>query len=217
MFADVLSFDCANKTLAWFRAFIIVDADRIFRQLESEYITATDPAVKESIAAKYKVIACNVVVPVDYGVVDLVGGALQSETNDICRARAVRWLTDSIAPTSPNTIVLVEDQPPFNQSSIPVQHQLMALYANCDVRVVSPKLKNTIQFSGMEYGRFLATASSSYNANKQHSVANFIKLIDVFGLKLHITTVKLDDIADAFMQAMTLFAGNKIVSAIKYK
>ena len=217
MFRDVLSFDCASKTLAWFRCAMIVDADRIFRQLESEYATAANSDSRESIAAKYQVIASNVVVPIDYGVVDLGGGALGSEINDITRARAVRWLVDSIAPATPNTIVLVEDQPPFNQSSVPVQHQLMTLYANCDVRVVPPRLKNTIQFTGMEYGGFLVAATSSYNANKQHSVANFIKLVGVFGLKLHITAVKLDDIADAFMQAMTLFGGNKIKSSAQYR
>lgn len=66
---------------------------------------------------------------------------------------------------------------------------------------IQPALKNKICIGGVAHYDFLKAKSSNYGANKAHSVALFLKLLQLLGMPAP-QDKKLDDIADSVIQAL---------------
>jgi hypothetical protein len=107
--------------------------------------------------------------------------------------------------------VLVEYQMSVNDKSRCVSNGILYHYScvpGVSVSLVGPTLKNKICFSEdetLEYGTFIEKYASKYTANKNHSKANFLYWLDTHNLtnlvrKNNIEKKNIDDIADAFMQ-----------------
>ncbi len=90
---------------------------------------------------------------------------------------------------------------PLNAADIPED-----LLSDTKICIVTPSLKNAYQIDPStdgEYQTFIEKYNSNYNANKAHAIHNFKYFIKSRGLSHTIMNIpnKLDDIADAFMQA----------------
>lgn len=103
--------------------------------------------------------------------------------------------------------VLVEYQMPANDKSRCVSQQIVYHYSgNVDVSLVGPSLKNKVCFSqddSLSHGAFMERYASKYTANKNHTKANFLHWLDMYDQVDVIEGIKkqnVDDIADAFMQ-----------------
>lgn len=107
--------------------------------------------------------------------------------------------------------VLVEYQMSANDKSRCVSQQILYHYSclpGVNVELIGPTLKNKVCFSSdssLEHGTFMAKYASKYTANKNHSKSNFLYWIKRQGIsKLiqenNIPKKNVDDVADAFMQ-----------------
>lgn len=111
-------------------------------------------------------------------------------------------------------IVLIENQMNANDKSRCVMNQIA--YHYCDryeIQIVGPSLKNKIHFTNeLQYGNFSGKYMNNYDANKNHSEANFLHLLTNMNL-LHllkdIQKKNYDDIADAVMQIYGWFKYDK--------
>lgn len=107
--------------------------------------------------------------------------------------------------------VLVEYQMSVNDKSRCVSQQIIYHYScipGINVQLVGPTLKNKVCFSPdetLEHGTFMAKYSSKYTANKNHSKSNFLYWLELNKMsemlkENNIAKKNVDDIADAFMQ-----------------
>lgn len=110
----------------------------------------------------------------------------------------------------PQTI-LVEYQMSANDKSRCVSQQIVYHYScmsNTIIDIVGPSLKNKVSFSTKEelsHGFFMAKYASKYTANKNHCKANFLYWLSIHGLsdileKNSIAKKNIDDASDSFMQ-----------------
>jgi hypothetical protein len=128
-----------------------------------------------------------------------------------------------------DTIVVIEHQPPSignkfekktNTKSTAVAYQLAFNYATCEPAFVDPKLKNNIELAPhLRFDIFLDVAKTryknlkdaKYHARKDHSKANFLYLLDKFGLSHHVRGIPaavMDDAADSFIQIFAYLRTN---------
>jgi hypothetical protein len=105
--------------------------------------------------------------------------------------------------------VLIEYQMSANDKSRNVSQQLV--YHYCDkaqTHLVGPTLKNTIDLSkdgSLSYGSFIGKYASKYTANKNHSKENFkhyLKMTETEDILKNIKKKNYDDMADAFTQIL---------------
>lgn len=145
------------------------------------------------------------------GVHDILGGPT-SDFNDAARAKKLRNFLDSHEIINENIAVdeiIIEHQPPrcgkfgaaSNAKSIAVSSQLLFYYANSNVSLVSPKLKNKY-YAGS--GLALCDFGDTYTGRKKHTKANLLFLAGAYRFTHAITAPKpmLDDLADAFIQVV---------------
>lgn len=152
-----------------------------------------------------------------YGVVDVLGGLNTDSVGLVYRSRCLKSTLDNLLRDDDidnDTIVLIEDQPKAkNFKSSGIQSQLCLYYADNDIYLMDPKKKNKINFTPeLTHEKFLEAYTDSYDANKMHSTANFIHLIENLGIGLNIFNTiddsNYDDLADSFMQIMVfIFEG----------
>ncbi len=168
----------------------------------------------------------------DIGARDLLGKQKISETTEIQRTRILYdFLQNSRvrADAIQGARTIIEHQPPkvgfgpaarTNNVSTVVAHQLAFYYINNDPVFIDPKLKNNIALrDDLTYGRFLEEAKKKYKSakdikyysRKNHTKANFLYLVELFGLEhilANIPKSMLDDAADATMQVFAYIANN---------
>jgi len=143
--------------------------------------------------------------------VDLVPGVADDDIPTVQRVRAVvRYIKTRVRPAIEKFIppeepfrAVVEFQMGPNAKARVVASSLITLFAEEDVIIVGPSLKNKVH--ACEEGRlcyFTPRYSSAYSANKAQAKFNFLKLEEVFGTNIPATKPASlrGHIADSFMQ-----------------
>ena len=90
---------------------------------------------------------------------------------------------------------------------------LIAIFADYDVVLVNPSLKNKIYLSEEgKHKHFIKKYSQLYSANKAHAKYNFMLIEQIFGSPQSIansSNANKGHIADAFMQILPVLAGDR--------
>lgn len=104
-------------------------------------------------------------------------------------------------------ILLIENQPSFNDKSRTAFNQIIYAFSKNDIykiKVMNPMYKNFIYFSqDLKHYNFIKKYANNYLANKNHTKENFLYFLEKFNMKDKIKKIKkknYDDIADSFMQ-----------------
>lgn len=180
----ILSFDCANRSLAV--CYVSID-------------TKTIPADNRTASYHPSIDNCK-----------LLKAAVYDVTNDTdtvkrtCALKKVLCEVDAGIDDKVD-IVLIEYQMSLNDKSRCVSQQLVYHYVDtARVYLVGPSLKNTVYFSPeLKHSYYTGKYMSKYTANKNHAKANFLAWINVNNYTVMIKSIakkNIDDIADAFMQ-----------------
>lgn len=199
----VLSFDCANRSLA----VCYLDINENFFKEMSLTLLKKESDTKEKIIS----LVDNYAIIHILKVFDLTKGNkcdTVERTNKL--KRCLFELDELIASneTKENKIdtVLVEYQMSANDKSRCVSQQILYHYANlpCKLYLVGPTLKNKVFFKqDLDHGTFMSKYSSKYTANKNHTKENFLYWLKIYNKTDIVKDIKkknMDDIADAFMQ-----------------
>jgi hypothetical protein len=229
-----LSWDCANKSLAW--SFLEIDT-RIYSRLWLLYddlVNLIDTQMGAGYSMQMAKGACTqkiryddefigllrgildsmiyftdqFVVYLDLGVQDILNGKKVSDTTEIERTRALRDFLVKIPPGQFTTII--EHQPnrigtKTNNKSSAVSYQLALYYIDSDPVFIDPKLKNNIALHpDLELAKI--TGGSKYLIRKTHSKKNFLYLLDVFGLRHLIKGIPNNVLDDLADSTMQIFA-----------
>jgi hypothetical protein len=195
----ILSFDCANRSLAV--CFISINLNL--------------PEGSDIDDKKYaqKCINNNYVKIHIIKVFDLTKG---KKTDTILRMSLLKDCLNNIDKLVTKSGVkidqiLIEYQMSANDKSRCVSNGILYHYScipDAKVSLVGPTLKNKICFSNddmLDHGTFMEKYASKYTANKNHSKENFLYFLNIHGLtnliqENNIAKKNIDDIADAFMQ-----------------
>jgi len=204
-----LGFDCGTKSLGY----SLVTYNYPLAKKIKERINLTDCTTISE--ARERLIELNelskqLIVMRACGVLDLVPG---KKNKDISTVERVRGLINEIRQTiNPHVVdlgdvalnVVVEFQMGINAQSRHIESALIALYADCNVIIISPVLKNKIILpddpkSNQCY--FFEANLSNYVANKKHCVYCFTRISKLFEFELpKLSAHKMRDLADSFMQ-----------------
>ena len=226
-----LGFDCATKTFAFSLSRIDLDAfaagrDRIrqqtravlevLRRAEALADAAAAAHIVGEVAASAAALEAETrdfVRIVDGEVVDLFPGRADEEISTVERIRAVaRYIAGRVRPAVAAAVpagerirAVVEFQMGPNARARAVSAALITLFAEDDVIIVGPTLKNRVATS--EAGRYCYFAErykTSYSANKAHAKHNFAALEATFGTSIPPTTpaAMRGHIADSFLQVI---------------
>jgi hypothetical protein len=123
-------------------------------------------------------------------------------------------LPSAVAPPAPR--VLIEYQMGQNPSARAVANALVVLFADHDVWLVGPSLKNTVNFS-TPYSAFVGQYRTAYTANKAHAAHNFAEVERLFGTAIPPgPAAARGHMADSFMQALAFVASNYEKNAAKF-
>ena len=99
--------------------------------------------------------------------------------------------------------VLIEFQMGANPKARMIFAALIAIFADYDVELVNPSLKNKIYFSEEgKHKHFIKKYSQLYSANKAHAKYNFEFIEKKIGSPIKATNTEKGHIADAFMQIL---------------
>ena len=99
--------------------------------------------------------------------------------------------------------VLIEFQMGANPKARMIFAALIAIFADYDVELVNPSLKNKIYFSEEgKHKHFIKKYSQLYSANKAHAKYNFEFIEKKIGSPIKATSTEKGHIADAFMQIL---------------
>lgn len=210
MSRDFLSWDCANRTLAW--SFITIDthilsklsilADNISELCGDKDLSKVlqQPEFVEDllfIVGYARMFLREFISYKSIGVRDILKGKKVNETNDIERTVALHsFLTQQTELNPGSQTTIIEHQPAkigtkTNTLSTAVGSQLAFYYVNCNPILISPKLKNNITFrEDLTYDAFLqreipkhkSMRDARYKAAKCHSKDNFLYLLSIFNL-----------------------------------
>lgn len=228
-----LGFDCATKTFAFSLSRVDLGAfraakARLRKQMGAAQeilrragtLARTDPA---SAAEIVQCVSASVAAAdaetrgfirlADGETIDLFPGIPDEEIPTVERLRAVaRYVAGRVRPAVQRHVpaeerlrVVVEFQMGPNSKTRAVAAALIALFAEDDVFIVGPSLKNKI-FT-CERGRYCYFAEryrTSYTANKAHAKYNFARIEEVFGTQIPVTRPPSlrGHIADSFMQVL---------------
>ena len=228
-----LGFDCATKTFAFSLSRVDLEAfaagrERIRAQARAilevvrraEGLSHEDPAAAARLVdevapatAELDAETRDFVRIVDGETVDLFPGRADNDIPTVERLRAVaRYVADRIRPVVAASVppgerlrVVVEFQMGPNARARAVAAALIALFAEEDVIIVGPTLKNKV--ATCEEGRYCYFAErykTAYSANKAHASYNFARLEEVFGTGIPPTVPAAlrGHIADSFMQVI---------------
>jgi len=135
--------------------------------------------------------------------VDLMPGRLLRDVDIVERAKLLK--NTLVGMPAKYDRVLVESQSNIlNFISSAVQDQLIMYYIDDNPKVVNPRRKNEHCFDdSLQHSVYAAKYKNLYGANKAHTRENFLYFSRVFGVDTsHIPRANMDDVADAFMQAI---------------
>ncbi len=149
-------------------------------------------------------------------VIDLIPNKKVKNTNIIERSNALHSYINILnvklnnlinEKNIDNIILIIENQPSFNDKSRTTFNQIIYAFSNNNkfkIYVINPMYKNFISFKPeLKHYNFIKKYANNYLANKNHTKENFLYFLEKFNLKNKITKIKkknYDDIADSFMQ-----------------
>jgi hypothetical protein len=211
-----LSFDCGTKSLA----FTLMQINVPELILVKQEVCGTLQAIKDGRAnwscafgmiESWDLRLKSAVRFVSGGVVDLCPGKKDKEIKSVQRIRAVAtWINTSIQPIISSfcvepPIVLVEFQLGANANARTVSTALVTLFANNQIYIVGPALKNQITIYGdphSYWGMFMENLQTNYAANKAHSIYCFRNLAKKLGWTIPggVSAKHMHDLADSCMQ-----------------
>ena len=202
---NILSFDCAVKSLAICQATVNIDYNRDIHSANStsEILRISSNLIKVHILEVH----------------DLIPGHKKKGFPTEGYITALKELVtdlDQRLYKKPD-IVLIEYQMPPNLSSRGISEQLVFHYTGYAFRfLVGPSIKNTVYFNpNIKHEVFLGKYMNRYTANKAHTKTNLKYWATIYGklhLINHIPARNLDDAADAFMQILGWLRHNKLFS-----
>jgi hypothetical protein len=214
---DVLSWDCANKTLAW--SYFTINLASC--QLAATFEVDARSMRGVDLVAKYGSVP-HFITYKSLGVKDILCGKKTKDCSAMERTRALHGFLSKnpiLGQMPKNTRIYIEAQPlkvgrATNRYSGAVSYQLAFFYVDYEVIFVRAKLKNELCLGpDLAFGGFLESATkrrkskrdASYCARKEHSRANFLYFMRVIGqydLVSEIPMKIMDDVADSTMQAL---------------
>ena len=117
---------------------------------------------------------------------------------------ALASLTRRSLSDIPKLQILIEFQMGANPKARMIFAALIAVFADYDVKLVNPSLKNKIHFSEEgKHKHFIKKYSQLYSANKAHTKYNFEQIERIFGTNIKKSTnTERGHIADSFMQIL---------------
>lgn len=206
----ILSFDCANKSLAYFSANFDLQYLSRYIELRNKVMLSQQKEAEhiEAIANLLFFTQTNTFAEnIKSGVVDVLDGKKLNDTNLIERTKGLKQKLDEIYSTMPTPdLILIEAQPNKNHKSSTVQDQLCMYFINKNIKcmLIDSREKNRHCFDpNLHHDIFVCKFHKTYTANKNHSKQNFLKFIKVFNIEhvlLGIKAENVDDLADSFMQ-----------------
>jgi hypothetical protein len=229
-----IGFDCATKTFAFSLSYVDLDTFAVQRdELNSraraieeaarrskEYLAAGDTIRAEKLlktslpaALQMRDELRSFIRIIDGETKDLFPGRSDKSISTTERIRAVAQYINSRVKPAITTIdrgqpaerlrIVVEFQS-INALTQIVAHTIVALFADNDLIIVDPSLKNSVHTcEAGRYGLFAERYASRYAANKAHAKFNFNHIESCFGTGISSTTPALrGHIADSFMQVV---------------
>lgn len=205
----VLSFDCANRSLAVCYASInkntyaplmeAIQNSKDNKELYLDYVQIHFVKVFDITSGKkFDTVQKSILLKTQLQELD---AQIKTESDKLNRTYGVSKSDE------PYSQVLIEYQMSVNDKSRAVSQQLVYHYCDkANVYLVGPTLKNKIDLSAdrsLSYGDFIAKYSSKYIANKNHTKQNFLHYLYKTELSDIINPIKkknYDDIADSFAQ-----------------
>lgn len=200
-----LGFDCATKTFAFSLSYIDTALFNVDVACEiATLVKMQDKVLPEHYslvtnkALQYIEKIRNYIIIEDGETVDLVPDKkdIGNEITTIERVKALTKYVKTRIPTRENMVVIIENQ--MGEKANLISAALISLYADYEIIMVSPVLKNSLCFSNeSRYSNFSSKYSTSYLANKAHAVALFKDIKKIFVCKIK------DDkshVADSFLQ-----------------
>lgn len=193
----ILSFDCANRSLAVIFATVNVD-------IINDIKKAVDRSDVRDLIEKV-----NRYVIIHFAnVFDLTKGKkCKVEERTLLLKNCVCQIDKDIKKFDVPDHVLIEYQMNLNDKSRCVSNQLLYHYSGLEktkVHIVGPTLKNKVLFADhLSHGSFMEKYARSYDANKSHTKINFLYWLDIHEQSYIVKKIKgknIDDLADAFMQ-----------------
>lgn len=211
-----LGFDCATKTFAFSLSRVDLSGAAAIRAraLACQELLRR-PASEESAARLEAAVAAldresrDMVRLVDGETVDLFPGRADADIPTVERVRAVvAYVRARVLPAlaiAENPCVIVEFQMGPNARARVVSAALVTLFADMEVIIVGPSLKNKVHADeqGM-YCHFAKKYARSYDANKAHAKYNFARIEQLFGTEIPAMrpAALRGHIADSFMQVL---------------
>lgn len=198
----ILSFDCANRSLA-------VCCATINTNILDDLADARDKKDAEKCVELINgYVKIHVLRVFDLTKGKKVGTVKRTQLLKECLNSVDQLVLDSGATPEQ---VLVEYQMSANDKSRCVSQQIIYHYSGLPgvgVALVGPTLKNKVRLfpdEALDHGTFMAKYASKYTANKNHCKANFLHWLKLYGMtgllkENGIAKKNVDDIADAFMQ-----------------
>lgn len=220
-----LSFDCANKSLAY--TYMQIDTE--FVDKTSVYLDVMNKFQKSgrnhSILLLLYILVedmINFIKFIDWGVIDVLAGRKVKEVNKADRKSALTRILGELPQPDDNTTILIERQPTLmNHKTTNVQNDITEYYKNkfphSKIIIVDPKKKNKLNFTADNHIRekINDNYSRQYDANKQLAKVNMMEILKIFDMKDFLSGIKksnYDDIADSKLQifAYLLFDTNAV-------
>jgi hypothetical protein len=226
-----LGFDCATKTFAFSLSCIDLEGllsrknviltqlqalrEIIRRATEQNTVSILQKTINDitPIIAALDLESKSFIKLLDGETIDLFPNRADSDISMVERLREVsRYVSSRIRPKLNNIVpkeerlrVVIEFQMGPNAKARAVAAALITIFAEEDVIIVGPTLKNKVFLS--EEGRYCYFAEkykNSYCANKAHAKYNFALVEELFGTKIPLTTPASlrGHIADSFMQVL---------------
>lgn len=212
-----LSFDCATKTLAYILVKIkpdhlFIDTNelrKVLKHLEHRLKTDGYSIDVHNAVKKIDDKLNNTIQIISGDCVDLFPGIYNKDINTINRIKALSvYINKDIKPIINNIPheqlhVLVEFQMSFNTQSKIISTALLTLFADYDIQLINPSLKNKLYFNDKgHYCYFMEKYKSSYLANKNHALYNYLVFEQVFNQSVNLSNKLKGHVADAFMQIL---------------
>lgn len=221
---EFLSWDCANRSLAWAKIRINLDFTTELKRLENEMTqismrTDTDDlmACAESYITRVNKLLDESLVILELGAEDIIGKKVE-DTNESERALALK--TFLLRKNLSADFVIIERQPmkmgsKVNNKSSAVSFQLAYHYAELAPIFVNPKVKNNITFSDkLSFSNYIEGVddrNGQYRARKTHARDSLRHFCKVFNYSLAGIPAKYhSDIGDAVLQIFGAIQSGKI-------
>lgn len=199
----ILSVDCAEKTLA----VIVLE---IRENLWNSALDSINNLFAKNITVEY---LKNINDTLD-NVIKIISACMISTKitdvpalkRDVMTIQSIKRELDKLDLFFPNMRVLIEYQMSNNFKSRAIQNALIMYFSDYDVELIMPSLKNKFAWSdALIYQEFARKYKSNYTINKKHCEGNFVKYLNMVGIRDKFNYAKLDDISDAFMQAIAWY------------